>query len=213
VNQDHHNHYQEKGTEDTNRPLSPWLVMTFMLALCWGAFYLAFNSGGFSQDVYESNAVNWAGGGAQVAVVVDPKVVGKRLYTQNCAVCHQASGMGVAGQFPPLVGSEWVNYDTKHGENHLVLILLHGHQGPMNVMGSVYNNAMPQWKQLADDQIADILTYIRNDWGNNGDAVSPSYVAQLRKEHNDQSEAWAQSQLMAMAPAKEGASSTAPTTK
>jgi len=83
----------------------------------------------------------------------------------------------------------------------------------MNVMGSVYNNAMPQWKQLADDQIADILTYIRNDWGNNGDAVSPSYVAQLRKEHNDQSEAWAQSQLMAMAPAKEGASSTAPTTK
>ena len=184
-----------------------------MLALCWGAFYLAFNSGGFSQDVYESNAVNWAGGGAQVAVVVDPKVAGKRLYTQNCAVCHQASGMGVAGQFPPLVGSEWVNYDTKHGENHLVLILLHGHQGPMNVMGSVYNNAMPQWKQLADDQIADILTYIRTDWGNKGDAVSPSYVAQLRKEHNDQSEAWAQSQLMAMAPAKEGASSTAPAAK
>ncbi len=71
-----------------------------MLALFWGGFYLAFNSGGFRQDVYESNAVNWAGGGTVVAAPPDPKVIGKRLYTQNCIVCHQANGMGVAGQFP-----------------------------------------------------------------------------------------------------------------
>jgi mono/diheme cytochrome c family protein len=195
----------ETGAPGTNRPLSPWLVGGFMLALLWGGLYLGFNSGGFRQDVYESDAVNWAGGGTQAAAPVDPKVIGKRLYTQNCVVCHQATGLGVAGQFPPLAGSEWVNADSKHGENHLVLILLHGHQGPMTVMGSAYNNAMPQWKQLSDDQIADILTYIRSDWGNKGDPVSAAYVAQVRKEHAAQTDPWTQTQLMAMPVAKETA--------
>lgn len=172
-----------------------------MLSLFLGGLYLAFNSGGFRSDVYESNAVNWAGGGAAAAAPVDPKVIGKRLYSQNCVVCHQATGSGVPGQFPPLAGSEWVNSDAKHGENHLVLLMLHGHQGPMQVMGGNYNNAMPQWKQLSDDQIAAILTYIRSDWGNKADAVDPAYVAQIRKEHSDQTDPWTQAQLMAMPPA------------
>lgn len=217
MNHDHqnnqHSEYPEtKGAgSETNQPLSPWLVGTFMLALCWGGFYLAFNSGGFRQDVYESNAVNWAGGGAVAAAPVDPKVVGKRLYSQNCIVCHQATGLGVAGQFPPLAGSEWVNSDAKHGDNHLVLLMLNGLQGPMQVMGSSYNNAMPQWKQLTDDQIAAILTYIRSDWGNKGVAVDPAYVAALRKEHADQNEPWTQAQLMAIAPASQ--TKAAPATK
>ena len=221
MNHDHQNNQHQDGTggegagSETNRPLSPWLVGTFMLALCWGGFYLAYNSGGFRQDVYESNAVNWAGGGAQAAAPVDPKVIGKRLYTQNCVVCHQATGLGVAGQFPPLAGSEWVNSDDKHGENHLVMLMLNGHQGPMQVMGANYNNAMPQWKQLTDDQIASILTYIRSDWGNKGDAVDPAYVATVRKEHADQNEAWTQAQLMAMPPAAQAAPAkgAAPATK
>lgn len=205
MNHDQHNQNQECGGAASDRPLSPWLVGAFMLALFWGGFYLAFNSGGFRQDVYESNAVNWAGGGAQAAAPVDPKVLGKRLYSQNCVVCHQANGQGVAGQFPPLAGSEWVLGNDKHGENHLVLLMLHGHQGPMQVMGVNYNNAMPQWKQLSDEQIASILTYIRSDWGNNGDAVSAAYVAQIRKEHADQGDPWTQAQLLAIPPAKEGA--------
>ncbi len=189
----------------TNRPLSPWLVGAFILSLFWGGFYLAFNSGGFRQDVYESNVVNWAGGGAVAAAPPDPKVVGKRLYSQNCIVCHQATGLGVAGQFPPLAGSEWVLSDEKHGENHLVMLMLHGHQGPMQVKGGSYNNAMPQWKQMSDDQIAAILTYIRSDWGNNAPAVSTDYVAKIRKESDAQSDPWTEQQLMAMPPSKEGA--------
>lgn len=176
-----------------------------MLALLWAGLYLGFNSGGFRQDVYESDVVNWAGGGVQAAAPADPRVVGKRLYTQNCVVCHQANGQGVSGQFPPLAGSEWVNSDTKHGENHLVLILLHGHQGPMDVMGGSYNNAMPQWKQLTDDQIAAILTYIRSDWGNKAPAVESAFVAGIRSEHKEQSDPWTQSQLMAMPPVMEAA--------
>jgi len=198
VNHDHHNHQHENGTEETNRPLSPWLVGTFMLALSWGGFYLAFNSGGFRQDVYESNAVNWAGGGAQVAAPVDPKVVGKRLYTQNCVVCHQPTGMGVSGQFPPLVGSEYVLSQGNMGANHLVMLVLNGLQGHFMVMGQAYNNAMVPWKQLSDEQIADILTYIRSDWGNNASAITPDFVAQIRKETAGTTDSYTQEQLMAM---------------
>ena len=214
MNHDHQNNKPEDGGEgtETNRPLSPWLVGSFMLALCWGGFYLAFNSGGFRQDVYETNVVNWAGGGTQAAAPVDPKVIGKRLYTQNCVVCHQSTGLGVAGQFPPLAGSEWVNSDSKHGDNHLVMLMLNGLQGPMQVLGGSYNNAMPQWKQLTDDQIAAILTYIRSDWGNKGDAIDPAFVATIRKEQAAQNEGWTQAQLMAIAPVKQPAAA-APATK
>lgn len=198
MNHDHHQNQHEDLTGDTNRPLSPWLVGTFMLTLCWGAFYLAFNSGGFRQDVYESNAVNWAGGGTGPAAPVDPKVVGKRLYTQNCVVCHQPSGMGVAGQFPPLVGSEYVLAEGNMGDNHLVMLVLNGLQGHFMVKGEAYNNAMVPWKQLTDEQIADILTYIRSDWGNNAPAITPDFVSQIRKETASVSDSYTQEQLMAI---------------
>ena len=119
----------------------------------------------------------------------------------SCIVCHQATGLGVAGQFPPLAGSEWVKSDAKHGENHLVLLMLNGHQGPMQVLGGNYNNAMPQWKQLHDEEIAAILTYIRSEWGNNAPAIDPAFVASIRSEHKDQSDPCTQSQLMALPPA------------
>ena len=204
MNHDHHKEDQEcgGGKSPDIAPLSPWLVGAFIAAIFWGGFYLAFNSGGFRQDVYESHAVNWAGGGATaIDNAPDPKVIGKRLFSQNCIVCHQANGQGVAGQFPPLAGSEWVNGNDKHGENHLVLLMLHGHQGPMQVMGANYNNAMPQWKQLSDDQIAAVLTYIRSDWGNKGTPIESAFVTAIRTEHKDQGEAWTQAQLMAMPPA------------
>ena len=173
-------------------PIPFWLVIFAGTLVFWGGFHLATNSGGFKPDVF--NPVFSGGGLMAQAGPPDPKVVGKRLYTQNCIGCHQSSGMGLAGQFPPLVGSEWVVGGDWVGDNHLVKILLAGMQGPVQVKGQSYNNAMPPWAQLKDSEIANILTYIRSEWGNNAPAITPEYVAKVRAIVN-RKEPWTQKEL------------------
>lgn len=185
---------------DGYEPVPLWMVTLFMAIVFWAGLYLAFNSGGFRSDVFNSANVNWTGAGSGgEKAPPDPMALGKRLFTQNCLVCHQQNGQGVAGQFPPLVQSEWVlsNKDW-HGDNHLVKILLHGMQGPMQVQGVTYNGAMPPWSQLKDEQIAYILTYIRNEWGNQAPPITPEYVAKIREQSADRKEPWTQSELQAI---------------
>jgi mono/diheme cytochrome c family protein len=175
------------------------MVSVFMALVFWAGAYLAFYSGGFQSTVFDPAQVAWAGGGAGVEKAApDPMVVGKRLYTVNCVACHQANGQGVAGQFPPLAGSEWVVGGDWHGDNHLVKILLQGLQGPIQVEGVTYNGAMPPWKQLKDEQIASILTYIRNEWGNQASPITAEQVAKIRGETAAQTEPWTQAQLKAI---------------
>ena len=110
--------------------LSPWLVVGFLVLAFLGAGYLFWNSGGFKVNVFNPSRVAWDGAGSGgAAAAPDPMVIGKRVFTQNCAVCHQQTGLGVAGQFPPLAGSEWVLSQDWHGDNHIVKIVLHGFQG------------------------------------------------------------------------------------
>ena len=189
---------EKDDPRDGYEPIPLWLVSFFMALVFWGGAYLAFNSGGFESTVFNPSQVSWSGGGAVAKGPPDPKVVGKRLFTANCVACHQATGLGVAGQFPTLVGSEWVLTEGWHGDNHLVKILLHGLQGPIQVKGSTYNGAMPPWKQLKDDQIAAILTYIRGEWGNNESPISAEQVAKIREETAAQTEPYTQAQLQAI---------------
>jgi hypothetical protein len=79
-----------------------------------------------------------------------------------------------------------------------VKILLHGLQGPIQVKGNTYNGAMPPWKQLKDDQIAMILTYIRNEWGNSAPPITAEQVAKVREETAAQTEPYTQNQLKAI---------------
>jgi mono/diheme cytochrome c family protein len=176
-----------------------WLIILSAVIIFWAGIHLALNSGGFRADVYNPSLVSWSGGGSGgPAVAPDPKVIGKRLYSQNCAVCHQGSGMGVAGQFPPLVASEWVVGGAWVGDNHLVKILLAGMQGPVQVKGNTYNNAMPPWAQLKDDQIAAILTYIRSEWGNAAPPITADYVKAVRAASADRKDPWTQKELKAI---------------
>ena len=209
---------EKDDPRDGYEPIPLWLVSFFMALVFWGGAYLAFNSGGFESTVFNPSQVSWSGGGAVAKGPPDPKVVGKRLFTANCVACHQATGLGVAGQFPTLVGSEWVLTEGWHGDNHLVSILLHGLQGAIQVKGDTYNGAMPPWKQLKDDQIAAILTYIRSEWGNNESPISAEQVAKIREETAAQTEPYTQAQLQAIpgiefedaAPPAEGSAPPAP---
>lgn len=111
---------------------------------------------------------------------IDPIAMGKRLYA-NCAACHQVNGMGLPGAFPPLVGVDWVTGD----EERLVKILLHGLQGPIEVAGNTYNGAMPAFGSSgafnwSDDQISYVLTYIRQEWGNDAGPIAPELIAEVR---------------------------------
>ena len=114
---------------------------------------------------------------AQVTVELSLVEQGKAIYS-NCQPCHQASGLGIAGQFPPLVGTDYV----VGSEKRLVSILLKGLGGPINVGGATYNGAMPAWKALSDTDIAAVISYTKNHWSNQtGQLVQPADVAVLRK--------------------------------
>lgn len=189
---------EKDDPRDGYEPIPLWLVSLFMALVFWAGAYLAFYSGGFQSTVFNPTQVSWAGGGAVDKGPPDPMVLGKRLFTANCVACHQATGQGVAGQFPTLVGSEWVLGGDWHGDNHLVKIVLHGLQGPIQVMGNTYNGAMPPWKQLKDEQIAAILTYIRNEWGNSAAPITAEQVARIREETADVTEPFTQAQLQAI---------------
>ena len=184
-----------------NEPLPAWLTAIFIVIVFWAGSYLSFYSGGFKSDVFDADLVSWTGAGAaQQTGPPDPMVVGKRIFSQNCAVCHQQNGMGVAGQFPPLAGSEWVQSLDWHGDNHIVKIVLMGMQGPVQVKGAAFNGAMPAWNQLKDDQIAAVLTYVRNEWGNKAAPISADHVKQIREELKGmgRTEPWAPTEIQKM---------------
>jgi mono/diheme cytochrome c family protein len=102
---------------------------------------------------------------------------GKALYAANCVACHQATGKGLPGLFPPLDGSEWVKGDART----LINILLHGITGEIEVQGTIYKGMMPPFKQLADAEIAALASHIRSQWSNQAGPVAVEQVAAQRK--------------------------------
>jgi nitrite reductase (NO-forming) len=101
--------------------------------------------------------------------------LGKILFERNCAACHQQNGEGVPGAFPPLAKSDFLMARADKGAG----IVLHGLTGKIKVNGKEYDGVMPQM-QLKDDEIASILTYVRNSWGNNGGLVKAAEVNNTR---------------------------------
>jgi mono/diheme cytochrome c family protein len=168
-------------------PLSIWLIAVYGLAIFFGGAYLGRFSGNFSGDSLDPALIpthKKAGpngpGGEQTAELSQADR-GKKIFSANCAVCHQPDGNGAAGQgYPPLAGSEFVN----GGSRRMGMIVLKGLQGPVTVKGQSFGSAVMQpWdKTLTDAKIADVMTYVRQAWGNKGSAVSAAQIAGLRKE-------------------------------
>ena len=106
----------------------------------------------------------------------DQVKAGQALFAGTCSVCHQANGEGLPGVFPPLAKSDFLGADTKRA----IGVVLHGLNGKVTVNGQEYNSVMPPMNQLTDDEVANILTYVTNSWGNQGAAVSTEDVQKVR---------------------------------
>ncbi|MCC6621604.1 MAG: nitrite reductase, copper-containing [Deltaproteobacteria bacterium] len=101
---------------------------------------------------------------------------GKVLYKGTCSTCHQPNAKGVPSVFPPLAGSDYLLADSERA----IAIVLNGLQGPITVNGQTYNSVMAPLSQLNDDEIAHILTFVNNSFGNKGDRILPEQVARVR---------------------------------
>jgi mono/diheme cytochrome c family protein len=182
-------------------PLSIWLIAVYGLALFFGGAYLGRFSGSFTGDALDypnpptvHRPGGAQGGGAQAEL--SPAERGKKIFSANCATCHQMTGLGVPGQYPPLAGSEYVNGGTRR----VAMIVLKGLQGPLKVKGVQFGSAVMQpWdKTLNDQKIADVLTFVRQEWGNTGGPVAPEQIAALRKELASHAESWTEADLQAV---------------
>lgn len=175
----------------------PWFVwVTVATMVFWSGWYIGRRGGSFDTQTHIEYATISVGGAAAgdtaAKAPVDAIAEGKRIFGANCAACHQSSGLGVPGAFPPVVGSEWVTGP----EQTVVRILLNGLGGPVKVKGVTYNGAMPAWKEaLSDDDIAHVITYLRQWAPNAAPAVSAASVATLRKEHESRSGPWSEAEL------------------
>jgi nitrite reductase (NO-forming) len=101
---------------------------------------------------------------------------GKATYQGTCSTCHQAEGQGLAPVFPPLAKSDYLMADKPRS----IRIALEGLSGEIVVNGAKYNNVMPPWAHLTDHELADVLTYVRNSFGNQGEPVTDAEVASVR---------------------------------
>jgi mono/diheme cytochrome c family protein len=155
-----------------------WLFVTLPVLFFWGMMYLETHAGGFNPQVYEPyyslNEVKdnqpSSGSGAREK--------GRQVFGIYCSACHQSTGMGSPGQFPPLAGSEWV---LAQGPNRIIRVVLNGFTGPVEVKGQQFNNTMTPFRDsLSDEEIAAVLTYVRSEWGNNAPEVVVEQVKAIR---------------------------------
>jgi len=119
---------------------------------------------------------------------------GEKIFAGRCASCHQANGLGIEGQFPPLANSEWVSADPAV----ITSIILKGLKGEIVVDGKTYGTsaavnmaAVP----ISDREISNVSTYVRQAWGNTSSEVTEDFVSQLRAEQSAQQEQWVGSEL------------------
>ena len=103
---------------------------------------------------------------------------GKKVYEKTCLACHQANGSGVPGMNPPLKKTKWVLGDKKA----LINIVLKGLDKEIEVNDETYSNTMPSLASLSDQEIADVLTYVRNSFGNKASRVMIADVKKLREK-------------------------------
>ena len=167
----------------------PIFLMFIFAALCfWGGVYLVEHSGGYRWDAYSPDFNPYADAPKPIEISLFDR--GAKVYRNQCAQCHQADGNGVLGVYPPLVASNWV---TGHPQV-VSRILINGLNGPIVVKGSNYNGNMPAFGSsglaLSDKDIAGVITYIRQEWGNSASEVTEATIAEYSDLYAGRSVPW-----------------------
>lgn len=171
--------------------LSAAALLTFLVA-CGGGDQPAADSATPAAD--SAPVADAAPAPAADAPVVASNARGEAVYTSNCISCHQATGAGVAGAFPPLAGSEWVTGSV----DRPIAIVMYGLQGPIKVAGAEYNGMMTPWgvgAPLSDEDLAAVITYVRSSWGNNASAATVEDVARVKAATSGRTASWTVDEL------------------
>lgn len=185
----HRHAFRESGDPGEGAENGPWWFWACcVLALVFGGFYLGRYSGAFAgEGAVHVQPVLELHGGTAAGEAEEHADGGAAIFSSRCAACHQATGLGLPGVFPPLAGSEFVSGDS----GRLARLVLRGLTGPVVVAGSSFNGAMPAWAdQLKDGEVAAVLTYVRSHFGNSAAAVTVDAVARERAATASRTAPW-----------------------
>ena len=169
---------------EQGRPVPKLVLLTVTAAFAWSIGYIVTTQGDEDPALGDRRTMSTlVGKRADAGGAVD----GAQIYSAQCVACHQASGAGLPGVFPPLAASEWVT-----GKDTLAAsILLHGVTGKLTVKGAAYNGQMPAFKdKLNDAELAAVLSHIRSQFGNSASGVSADTVKAVREEGKARKDPW-----------------------
>ena len=166
---------EEGDPSEHNRPIPTLVALITLAVVISGVAYILLSEPFGQPDLGDRRTL--ADLRAPAAGAPGAAANGKQVFTTNCAACHQATGKGLPGVFPPLDGSEWVVGDERTVAN----ILLHGISGEITVMGNTYKGAMPAFKQLSNAELAAVASYIRAEWSNKASPIKAESFEAERK--------------------------------
>lgn len=176
-------------------PMPVWLIMGTLLLLVWGAMMVDQQGGLMSPKVFAPHTSIAELERFQPSKSDEPwRAPGKALFEQNCALCHNIDGSGKPGQAPPLAKSEWV---LTKGVNRLIRIPQVGINGPIKAAGQDFNlNMGGMGAGYTDEQLANVLSYIRNSFGNTADPITADHVKKVRAELGGRAQPYTAEELM-----------------
>ena len=161
-------------------PIPIFLVFLISGLIVFGGIYMVHRSDDFDQLGFDETRrrFGWEDTGGTAVAALTPVQMGERVFNQNCVACHQKEGQGIPGAFPPLDGTRWVS----GREERLVGIVLNGLMGPIEVKGAQFNSVMAPLGHLSDEDVAHVLTFVRQAWSNESPAVEPETVTSVRAD-------------------------------
>lgn len=162
--------------EEGNERGPIWMYAVIIITFAFGFFYI----GRYLGEVSDRAHVLFTAPPTEVVeeIELDLLTEGQRIYTRVCQACHQANGQGIAGVFPTLAGAEWVVDEPDKS----VLMILNGLRGELVRERATYNGVMPGFaRQLNDFEIAAVVSFVRNAFGNEGSEIDPERVTRIRE--------------------------------